>query len=108
MQRWLKSACPGEPIQMVYYTWPGDGYVPVLLPVEIAILGRRSSLHGLYLAELIRQLPAETRISLIGHSGIARQENGYHRSRGFDEQRRNRRFRPIKFQGQLIVPSKTV
>ena len=33
--------------------------MPFIFPVDIAILGRRSAAHGLYLANFITQLPAE-------------------------------------------------
>jgi hypothetical protein len=72
MKAWLSRSGTSRPIQMVYFTWPSDGYVPVLLPLEIAILGRRSAAHSVYLAGLIQQLPPGPGVSMIGHSHGAR------------------------------------
>lgn len=71
MHRWL-SRGGGQPAQMIYFTWPSDGYVPVLLQLEIAVLGRRSSYHSAYLAHLISRLPAGLPVTLVGHSHGAR------------------------------------
>jgi hypothetical protein len=71
MHRWLSRA-GGQPAQMIYFTWPSDGYVPVLLQLEIAVLGRRSSYHSAYLAHLISRLPPGQPVTLMGHSHGAR------------------------------------
>lgn len=72
IHRWLRSAAPDSPLQVVFFTWPSDGNMPYLFPVDIAILGRRSSAHGAYLASVISQLPAEQQVAIVGHSHGAR------------------------------------
>jgi hypothetical protein len=72
MKGWLSRSGTSRPVQMVYFTWPSDGYVPFVLPLEIAILGRRSAAHSVYLAGLIQQLPPGPGVSMIGHSHGAR------------------------------------
>ncbi|HMC10749.1 MAG TPA: alpha/beta hydrolase [Pirellulaceae bacterium] len=72
IHRWLRSAAPELPLQVVFFTWPSDGNMPFIFPVDIAILGRRSSAHGAYLAGLISQLPADQRVAIVGHSHGAR------------------------------------
>ena len=69
---WLRSAAPESPVQVVFFTWPSDGNMPFIFPVDIAILGRRSSAHGAYLAGLISQLPSDQRVAIMGHSHGAR------------------------------------
>lgn len=69
---WIRSGAPNSPVQVVFFTWPADGYMPYLFPVDIAILGRRSTSHGMYLANLIAQVPADQRVSIVGHSHGAR------------------------------------
>jgi hypothetical protein len=71
MHRWLSRGA-GRPVQMIYFTWPSDGYVPILLQLEIAVLGRRSSYHSAYLAHLISRLPSGQPVTLVGHSHGAR------------------------------------
>lgn len=72
INRWIHCAAPGYPIQFVYFTWPSDGYMPFIFPVDLAILGRRSAAHGAYLASLITQLPPDQPVSIVGHSHGAR------------------------------------
>lgn len=72
IHRWLRSAAPESSLQVVFFSWPSDGNMPFLFPVDIAILGRRSAAHGTYLAGLIGQLPSEQQVSIIGHSHGAR------------------------------------
>ena len=72
INRWLRSAAPNSPLQVVFFTWPSDGNMPFIFPVDIAILGRRSAAHGAYLASLISQLPAEQQVAIVGHSHGAR------------------------------------
>jgi esterase/lipase superfamily enzyme len=69
---WLRNAAPESPLQVVFFTWPSDGNMPFIFPVDIAILGRRSAAHGAYLASLISQLPANQQVAIMGHSHGAR------------------------------------
>lgn len=63
--KWLKSA--GRPVQFIYFSWPSDRPI-TLAQIDIAILGNRASYNGFYLASLIKQLPADCPLSLVGHS----------------------------------------
>ncbi|MBI3863277.1 MAG: alpha/beta hydrolase [Planctomycetia bacterium] len=72
IHHWLRCANRGNPLQVVFFTWPSDGNMPILLPVEIAILGRRSGAHGVYLAKLATQLPPTQQVCIVGHSHGAR------------------------------------
>eukprot|EP00913_Durusdinium_trenchii_P023409 g21987.t1 len=72
MARWIRSANPGQPLQIVYFTWPSDGPFTGLFQIDIAKMGRRSSFNGIYLAQFISALPENASISLIGHSHGAR------------------------------------
>ena len=72
INRWIHSGAPGAPIQVVFFTWPSDGNMPFIFPVDIAILGKRSAAHAYYLANLISQLPPEQPVSVLGHSHGAR------------------------------------
>ncbi|MBL8817574.1 MAG: alpha/beta hydrolase [Planctomyces sp.] len=66
--KWLGSACPGRPFQMIYFTWPSDREITPLVQLDVAVLGRRASRNGYYLATLIQQLPPESPVCLVGHS----------------------------------------
>jgi esterase/lipase superfamily enzyme len=72
IHRWLHSAAPEAPLQVVFFTWPSDGNMPFIFPVDIAILGRRSAAHGAYLASLVSQIPTEQKVAIVGHSHGAR------------------------------------
>ncbi|MGE5192338.1 MAG: alpha/beta hydrolase [Deltaproteobacteria bacterium] len=72
IHRWIRSAAPQSRIQVVIFTWPSDGNMPYIFPVDIAILGRKSAAHGTYLASLITHLPGEQKVSIVGHSHGAR------------------------------------
>jgi hypothetical protein len=72
INRWIHSGAPGAPVQVVFFTWPSDGNMPFIFPVDIAILGRRSAAHSMYLANLISQLPPGQPVSVLGHSHGAR------------------------------------
>ena len=72
INRWVRSGLPGAPIQVVIFTWPSDGTMPFVFPLDIAILGRKSAAHSVYLATLITQLPKDQRVVIVGHSHGAR------------------------------------
>jgi esterase/lipase superfamily enzyme len=72
MSRWIRVARPGQPLNIVYLTWPSDGAFTGLFQYDILMLGRRSAFNGFYLAQFISTLPKETPICLIGHSHGAR------------------------------------
>lgn len=72
INRWIREAAPHLPVQVVSFTWPSDGNMPFLFPIDIAILGRKSSAHALYLSQVIAQLPPQQPVCLVGHSHGAR------------------------------------
>lgn len=72
INRWVRSADPTAPLQVVFFTWPSDGNMPYLFPVDIAVLGRKAGAHSYYLARLISELPADQPVSIVGHSHGAR------------------------------------
>ncbi|MFM8288590.1 MAG: hypothetical protein ACKOGA_18000 [Planctomycetaceae bacterium] len=69
---WIARSAQGQPVQVVFFTWPANGYVPIAFPVELAVLGRRASYHGVYLANLLGHFPPEQPVCLVGHSHGAR------------------------------------
>lgn len=66
--QWLQAACPDQPFQFIFFTWPSDRIMSPLIQIDVGILGRRASRNGFYVAELIQHVPAECPISLVGHS----------------------------------------
>lgn len=67
--RWLKSASCGDSVQVINFAWPSAR--PILVATvncDVNLLGRRAARNGWYLAELIRHLPPESPVCLIGHS----------------------------------------
>ncbi len=66
--RWLMSGACGMPFQMIYFSWPSDRPLSALASIDVAVLGKRASRNGFYLASLIKQLPVESPVCLIGHS----------------------------------------
>lgn len=65
---WIRSAVPNAPVRVVYFTWPSDVNIPYLLPIDVNILGQRSSNYGFHLAHLVGQLKREQPVTLVGHS----------------------------------------
>lgn len=79
--RWLRRAAPHLPLHVVFLSWPSDGVLTLngaiasssLVPgLDVAILGRRAEINGFRLANLVRSLPPESPVCLIGHSHGAR------------------------------------
>jgi hypothetical protein len=69
---WLRAPRPDRPLHVVFVTWPSDDTPKLMLPIDVALLGRRSSRHSFYLAELVSLIPDDHPICLIGHSHGAR------------------------------------
>lgn len=69
---WLHAPVPGRPLNIVVFSWPGDDYPTGFVPIDIAVLGRRSAYHGRYLAQFLNTLPTGSRVCLMGHSHGAR------------------------------------
>ena len=66
--RWIRSAAPDYPLHVVFYTWPSEGPITMIAPIDLAILGRRGAFNGLYLARFLNSIPPDHSIGLIGHS----------------------------------------
>lgn len=66
--QWLRHGAGGRPFHLIYFRWPSWRLPTALISIDIAILGRRASRNGFYLAELLQMLPAESPVSLLGHS----------------------------------------
>lgn len=72
MYHWIRSAAPHLPLQVVFFSWPSNGPFMLVPCVDIGMLGRKSAFNGLYLAQLISQIPGDRPICLVGHSHGAR------------------------------------
>ena len=72
MYRWIRSAAPERPLQVVFFSWPSGPPTLVLFQLDIGILGRRASLNGFYLADFVCKLPPDSPVSFFGHSHGAR------------------------------------
>ncbi|MFM7037322.1 MAG: hypothetical protein ACKO2L_06330 [Planctomycetaceae bacterium] len=66
--QWLRHGAHGRPFHLIYFRWPSWRLPSALINIDIVILGRRASRNGFYLAELLRLLPSESPVSLLGHS----------------------------------------
>lgn len=69
---WIRRGEPNRPLQVVFYTWPSEGFITMLPHVDVAILGRRSGMHGLHLARWMSTVSPDHPICLLGHSHGAR------------------------------------
>lgn len=65
--QWLRSAAPCQPMHLIFYTWSSeaDGCIPQL---QANKMGRRATLNGFYLADLVSRISLDHPICLIGHS----------------------------------------
>ncbi|MCC7422966.1 MAG: alpha/beta hydrolase [Planctomycetaceae bacterium] len=71
-QRWLRAAAPHLPVQIVLFSWPSEPTTVLLPPVDTGIMGTRAEFNDVYLSQLIQRIPAESPVSMIGHSHGAR------------------------------------
>ncbi len=69
---WLRNACPGRPLHVIFYTWPSDEAPALRFSMDVLQLGRRAELNGLYVADLVSRVPDMHPICLLGHSHGAR------------------------------------
>lgn len=72
MCRWLHAASPGRPLNVVIYSWPSDKLPTGLLPADVTLNGRFAAFNGFYLSQFLTQVPAGSRVCLLGHSLGAR------------------------------------
>lgn len=66
--KWLQHAAGGRPFEFIYFRWPSYRSPSLLINIDVAVLGRRASRNGFYLAGLIKAVPEATPVGLIGHS----------------------------------------
>jgi len=66
--KWLRHGANGRPFHMIYFRWPSYRILSPLVNIDFAVLGRRASRNGFYLAGLIQSLPSESPVALLGHS----------------------------------------
>jgi hypothetical protein len=64
----FRCACPNQPVQLIFFTWPSDGPYTYLLPLDAGIRGEKAEVNGFHLAHLISYLPENCPVCLIGHS----------------------------------------
>lgn len=65
--RWIRSAAPNRKVHLIFFTWASDG--DLLIPhLYVNQFGRRASLNGLYLADLVSKISCDHPVCLIGHS----------------------------------------
>lgn len=86
--RWLREAAPCQPVHIVFYTWASDD--ECLFPhVYVNSLGRRASLNGFYLADVVSKISPDHPVCLIGHShGTRMVAAALHAMAGGDVERR--------------------
>ena len=66
--RWLRRAAPCQPVHIIFYTWASDDIHCSIPGLRVNLLGRRASLNGFYLADLVSKVSDRHPICLIGHS----------------------------------------
>lgn len=66
--KWLKCACPGKPLQLVFVTWPSDESLMIVPAIGVTWMGQRAGFNGIYLSQMIDLIPRESPLTLIGHS----------------------------------------
>ena len=72
IEQWIRGGGPGQPLQIVFYTWPSDD-IPTPFPqVALGAGGEQAEFNGRYLAGLVSMFPAHSRVSFFGHSYGAR------------------------------------
>ncbi len=73
MANWLCRGGAGRPLNVVMFRWPSRAGATLLAPhYAVAELGHRAEYNGFALARLLRTLPAQVPVSLVGHSHGAR------------------------------------
>lgn len=65
---WLQGGSPTTPLNVILFSWPSDDTPQRNLAADVNLLGRRAGLQGMYLADLLSQIPPEHPVCLIGHS----------------------------------------
>lgn len=66
--RWLRRAAPCQPVHIIFYTWASDDMTCSIPGLRVNLLGRRASLNGFYLADLITKVSCQHPVCVVGHS----------------------------------------
>jgi Alpha/beta hydrolase of unknown function (DUF900) len=66
--QWIRNACPQLPLQVIFFTWPSDGIITCLIPVDVNIRSKQAEFNSLHVARLINGIPESCPVSFIGHS----------------------------------------
>ncbi len=70
--RWIRSACPHLPLNIIFFTWPSDQERCLLAPCELKRHGVEAEYNAFYVAALLSSLPDCHPVCLLGHSYGAR------------------------------------
>ena len=66
--QWIRDACPGRPLQVIFFSWPSAGPYTQIFPLDLTVRAHRAEFNGFHLAQVVGLCPAESPICLIGHS----------------------------------------
>ena len=66
--QWVRNASPQLPLQVIFFTWPSDGIITGLIPVDVNIRSKQAEFNSLHVARLIHGIPESCPVSFIGHS----------------------------------------
>ncbi|MEW4486781.1 alpha/beta hydrolase [Thalassoglobus sp. JC818] len=65
---YFRSAANGQPLQLIFFTWPSDGPYSYIAPVDVTVRGKRAEFNGFHMATLISSIPESCPVTVIGHS----------------------------------------
>ncbi len=66
--QWIRDACPGRPMHVIFFSWPSDGPYTQIFPVDLTVRAYRAEFNGFYLAQVVALCPQQSPVCLIGHS----------------------------------------
>ena len=69
---WIHRAAPGRPLHVVFYNWPSGSPYTHLFGVDVSVRGARAEFNAFHLSRVMTLIPAESPVTLIGHSHGAR------------------------------------
>jgi hypothetical protein len=64
----IRQCAPQLPLHVVFFTWPSDGPLTCIAPIDIGIRGTRADFNGFHIAWLLSQIPDHHPVCLFGHS----------------------------------------
>ncbi|TWT57887.1 hypothetical protein KOR42_12540 [Thalassoglobus neptunius] len=65
---YFRSAANGQPLQLIFFTWPSDGPYSYIAPIDVTVRGKRAEFNGFHMATLISSIPESCPVTVIGHS----------------------------------------